>query len=156
MTRLDDVFPRRRNETALTRGWGVRSRPPATDPASPDGAQPRRGSARVPRGPAIPAARARRPRRRAQNEPVRTLTRLGSVAVAILWAACSPAHLPVEVRPALATASVSRADRKSTRLNSSHSQISYAVFCLKKKNECRKIMNLSMKVELGLVTLMLQ
>src|SRR2546430_8436008 len=28
-------------------------------------------------------------------------------------------------------------DRKSTRLNSSHSQISYAVFCLKKKNEHR-------------------
>src|SRR2546428_10258652 len=26
------------------------------------------------------------------------------------------------------------ADRKSTRLNSSHDQISYAVFCLKKKN----------------------
>src|SRR5688572_32160511 len=26
-------------------------------------------------------------------------------------------------------------DRKSTRLNSSHSQISYAVFCLKKKKE---------------------
>src|SRR5256886_12952096 len=36
-------------------------------------------------------------------------------------------------------------DRKSTRLNSSHSQISYAVFCLKKKKktqknyECRKV-----------------
>src|SRR2546430_10157347 len=29
------------------------------------------------------------------------------------------------------------ADRKSTRLNSSHSQISYAVFCLKKKKESR-------------------
>src|SRR3989475_10816437 len=28
-----------------------------------------------------------------------------------------------------------RGDRKSTRLNSSHSQISYAVFCLKKKNK---------------------
>src|SRR2546430_11967864 len=28
---------------------------------------------------------------------------------------------------------VQMADRKSTRLNSSHSQISYAVFCLKKK-----------------------
>src|SRR2546430_4719867 len=27
-----------------------------------------------------------------------------------------------------------REDRKSTRLNSSHSQISYAVFCLKKKH----------------------
>src|SRR5688572_32510785 len=30
------------------------------------------------------------------------------------------------------------ADRKSTRLNSSHSQISYAVFCLKKKNKKKK------------------
>src|SRR2546430_12904067 len=29
--------------------------------------------------------------------------------------------------------SVALLDRKSTRLNSSHSQISYAVFCLKKK-----------------------
>src|SRR2546430_3647992 len=29
------------------------------------------------------------------------------------------------------------ADRKSTRLNSSHSQISYAVFCLKKKQTHR-------------------
>src|SRR2546430_11980661 len=29
-------------------------------------------------------------------------------------------------------------DRKSTRLNSSHSQISYAVFCLKKKNIIRR------------------
>src|SRR2546427_12397889 len=28
-------------------------------------------------------------------------------------------------------------DRKSTRLNSSHSQISYAVFCLKKKKKAR-------------------
>src|SRR2546427_7469037 len=30
------------------------------------------------------------------------------------------------------------ADRKSTRLNSSHSQISYAVFCLKKKKKNEK------------------
>src|SRR2546430_11402685 len=29
-------------------------------------------------------------------------------------------------------------DRKSTRLNSSHSQISYAVFCLKKKRSQRR------------------
>src|SRR5438270_9745521 len=29
-------------------------------------------------------------------------------------------------------------DRKSTRLNSSHSQISYAVFCLKKKKQKEK------------------
>src|SRR2546427_2842056 len=33
----------------------------------------------------------------------------------------------------------SNRDRKSTRLNSSHSQISYAVFCLKKKK--KKIKN---------------
>src|SRR5689334_24726682 len=31
-----------------------------------------------------------------------------------------------------------REDRKSTRLNSSHSSISYAVFCLKKKKKKRK------------------
>src|SRR2546427_5794449 len=33
----------------------------------------------------------------------------------------------------------SRRDRKSTRLNSSHSQISYAVFCLKKKKKNKKV-----------------
>src|SRR5438270_9915201 len=31
-----------------------------------------------------------------------------------------------------------RQDRKSTRLNSSHSQISYAVFCLKKKKKKKR------------------
>src|SRR2546430_2943580 len=30
-------------------------------------------------------------------------------------------------------------DRKSTRLNSSHSQISYAVFCLKKKKRTQEL-----------------
>src|SRR2546430_14624975 len=40
------------------------------------------------------------------------------------------AVLPVAIVWGLAYA----LDRKSTRLNSSHSQISYAVFCLKKKN----------------------
>src|SRR2546430_12211273 len=36
-------------------------------------------------------------------------------------------------RVARSTPARTRRDRKSTRLNSSHSQISYAVFCLKKK-----------------------
>src|SRR2546422_4816616 len=36
-------------------------------------------------------------------------------------------------RPAVMAAKVDRRDRKSTRLNSSHGYISYAVFCLKKK-----------------------
>src|SRR5688572_31495998 len=42
-------------------------------------------------------------------------------------------------------AAASLPDRKSTRLNSSHSQISYAVFCLKKKKkkkECPTIRHL--------------
>src|SRR2546430_12439430 len=39
---------------------------------------------------------------------------------------------PLRAGPPAAALSV---DRKSTRLNSSHSQISYAVFCLKKKKE---------------------
>src|SRR2546430_5704890 len=34
-----------------------------------------------------------------------------------------------------------RVDRKSTRLNSSHSQISYAVFCLKKKKNNKASLN---------------
>src|SRR2546430_10842601 len=44
----------------------------------------------------------------------------------------------VKESPAVVTAEdavVEDEDRKSTRLNSSHSQISYAVFCLKKKND---------------------
>src|SRR2546430_4507624 len=47
---------------------------------------------------------------------------------------------PLDSRRELASASLRRqpSDRKSTRLNSSHSQISYAVFCLKKKKK-RKV-----------------
>src|SRR5438445_12101996 len=37
--------------------------------------------------------------------------------------------------PELGRAFGNREDRKSTRLNSSHANISYAVFCLKKKNK---------------------
>src|SRR5438309_6410036 len=37
-----------------------------------------------------------------------------------------------------AAAHATRRDRKSTRLNSSHSSISYAVFCLKKKKKKNK------------------
>src|SRR2546427_4947319 len=35
----------------------------------------------------------------------------------------------------IAEIAIRQGDRKSTRLNSSHSQISYAVFCLKKKKQ---------------------
>src|SRR2546430_8379653 len=42
--------------------------------------------------------------------------------------------------------SSSRTDRKSTRLNSSHSQISYAVFCLKKKKNNVKTQDIESKI----------
>src|SRR3712207_8510787 len=38
------------------------------------------------------------------------------------------------------------ADRKSTRLNSSHANISYAVFCLKKKNNTKNLIDLKSKL----------
>src|SRR2546426_7038880 len=40
-----------------------------------------------------------------------------------------------------------RRDRKSTRLNSSHLVISYAVFCLKKKKKITKQINIHLNVE---------
>src|SRR5205807_2964292 len=51
---------------------------------------------------------------------------------------CAVRHLGAEERAASCRRAavhepLSRADRKSTRLNSSHLVISYAVFCLKKK-----------------------
>src|SRR5690348_2211161 len=45
------------------------------------------------------------------------------------------ANLAEEAR---ADAELARTDRKSTRLNSSHPSISYAVFCLKKKKKKKK------------------
>src|SRR5688572_31822312 len=42
-------------------------------------------------------------------------------------------HAERDLRGICCAGSDGHADRKSTRLNSSHSQISYAVFCLKKK-----------------------
>src|SRR2546422_8071662 len=44
-------------------------------------------------------------------------------------------HPPEELHQQLALRLVGLVDRKSTRLNSSHGYISYAVFCLKKKKK---------------------
>src|SRR3712207_8143435 len=41
-----------------------------------------------------------------------------------------------------------REDRKSTRLNSSHANISYAVFCLKKKNDSIKLPEYTLQKQL--------
>src|SRR5580692_12798100 len=48
-------------------------------------------------------------------------------------------ELPGLLPPNELTGAKQARDRKSTRLNSSHSQISYAVFCLKKKNQQQRI-----------------
>src|SRR5688572_25616637 len=71
-------------------------------------------------------------------EPSPEFARRSSAASYGSW---KPAPLPVPSlsAPGAVTRSPERkswwTDRKSTRLNSSHSQISYAVFCLKKKNQ---------------------
>src|SRR6266567_3801754 len=44
-------------------------------------------------------------------------------------------HVEQVVERQLLAVQLPQVDRKSTRLNSSHSQISYAVFCLKKKKK---------------------
>src|SRR5258708_31929909 len=60
----------------------------------------------------------------------RTLRRMSSVSVE-RSAKSGPARLELRQRKRKGW----RRDRKSTRLNSSHQIISYAVFCLKKKKE---------------------
>src|SRR3712207_8301796 len=54
------------------------------------------------------------------------------------WSRRPPVTRRTCVRPGeplvVAAGAVQRQDRKSTRLNSSHANISYAVFCLKKKH----------------------
>src|SRR2546428_7787131 len=48
---------------------------------------------------------------------------------------------PVRVPEAFGVDVDGLADRKSTRLNSSHDQISYAVFCLKKKKQKTRLIH---------------
>src|SRR3712207_8796981 len=77
--------------------------------------------------------------------PYTTLFRSGSWDVAVVaddgptLAAAQAARLrtATDPWPELDDELKTRADRKSTRLNSSHANISYAVFCLKKKNKIK-------------------
>src|SRR5207247_8809246 len=52
-------------------------------------------------------------------------------------------HTVTQNLPVLVNQSLSARDRKSTRLNSSHEWISYAVFCLKKKTKRIKAMKIN-------------
>src|SRR3712207_9577848 len=64
--------------------------------------------------------------------PYTTLFRSAPRDPDVLAVRC-PGHLLVHRRHVALHEEEVRADRKSTRLNSSHANISYAVFCLKKK-----------------------
>src|SRR2546430_8954317 len=71
----------------------------------------------------------------------RSFDRSQALVLAILLFATLSAVRALDLGAAITTtsryASFAALDRKSTRLNSSHSQISYAVFCLKKKTNKR-------------------
>src|SRR2546427_6509221 len=70
--------------------------------------------------------RVHRPRQRVEEPVVQILERpLDAVVLEVVQAE--------QLHPGVVV-SREASDRKSTRLNSSHSQISYAVFCLKKKH----------------------
>src|SRR2546427_1280305 len=56
----------------------------------------------------------------------------GRASTSRTWCCCRIPPAPTSTR-----------DRKSTRLNSSHSQISYAVFCLKKKKHTSELQSQS-------------
>src|SRR5690606_42112744 len=66
-------------------------------------------------------------RRRPRRKPPAATATTGTTA------ATREAEEVAATAPGAVTAPVAAGDRKSTRLNSSHVKISYAVFCLKKK-----------------------
>src|SRR5256885_6794574 len=83
--------------------------------------------------------------------PYTTLFRSRSTAVTVRWSASRKGATPAPDREGAAAICFARpassaftsrphttVDRKSTRLNSSHLVISYAVFCLKKKKKLER------------------
>src|SRR2546430_11402531 len=70
------------------------------------------------------------------EDGIRDLTVTGVQTCALpIWSAHVSSEASCEGGGVPSTSLVQPGDRKSTRLNSSHSQISYAVFCLKKKKK---------------------
>src|SRR5438445_4194821 len=65
----------------------------------------------------------------------RLARRPGIVSLTSRIRPASPAGWPLPRKPPSERRQFSSSDRKSTRLNSSHANISYAVFCLKKKKK---------------------
>src|SRR3712207_7616740 len=73
--------------------------------------------------------------------PYTTLFRSGRACSSLLWGGSGTVGIAVDAAKELSvggnSVGVTASDRKSTRLNSSHANISYAVFCLKKKDVAR-------------------
>src|SRR5437870_10974192 len=66
----------------------------------------------------------------------RAMVLFSFLSIYLIWGSTYLAiRYAVETIPPLYTAGIRHLDRKSTRLNSSHVAISYAVFCLKKKTK---------------------
>src|SRR3712207_7953598 len=87
---------------------------------------------RPPRSTLFPYTTLFRSRRGGRKRRNRSLRRARRAAVPIRLFACPRELLPTRCARERGSATA-RPDRKSTRLNSSHANISYAVFCLKKK-----------------------
>src|SRR6266481_5595658 len=75
-----------------------------------------------------------RPLRMRLGEHMLIRRRISYAALPFFWR-LEPADSVILLQPVRRHKRVSGPDRKSTRLNSSHSSISYAVFCLKKKKK---------------------
>src|SRR5260221_4873070 len=76
------------------------------------------------------------------NIPESTIALLATASLGAIWSSCSPDFGTrsvidrfQQIEPKVLFAIDGYRDRKSTRLNSSHTVISYAVFCLKKKKK---------------------
>src|SRR3989442_7848608 len=65
---------------------------------------------------------------------------------------CRSAQQRCWLQPLAQTWRARKRDRKSTRLNSSHVRISYAVFCLKKKKKKSEVLPITINVAEGEVS----
>src|SRR5256885_6758691 len=68
------------------------------------------------------------------------VNRILNSSVSELWRFQEESGIDVKELDKVVSESKAAPDRKSTRLNSSHLVISYAVFCLKKKNKNKSIL----------------
>src|SRR3712207_8614722 len=76
--------------------------------------------------------------------PYTTLFRSAALGAVLFWLAMPETRsLATATAGPVAHANGQGRDRKSTRLNSSHANISYAVFCLKKKKNNMIIVNIT-------------